>query len=317
VGSAQYVTLTDGKTTKSFTWTPSTAKTYSVKGEVGVVSGETETSDNEKTINVIVSTQPVCIPNLTIPVYTPYLQRAHKGTELRYTINVTNEGTITDIIDLDVAGDTQQDHWDLQLSETSVELAPWESTYVYLYLTIEEAEAIINRITITGTSHGDSSKISECSVKAWGLPEKSGLFAAILIFKKDPQERTLSLNVPDYVKISATEIKLDPSAQKTVNVLFDPTPSESDISTIDIDITVITDTTTGESATIPIKFPEYEIIATNFDMAMDSFRFANGEIYGEDTCYGMSVTSILNMGKDTYSLTPREADEKYNRLVAE
>jgi subtilase family serine protease len=103
VGSAQYVTLTDGKTTKSFTWTPSTAKTYSVKGEVGVVSGETETSDNEKTINVIVSTQPVCIPNLTIPVYTPYLQRAHKGTELRYTINVTNEGTITDIIDLDVA----------------------------------------------------------------------------------------------------------------------------------------------------------------------------------------------------------------------
>ena len=53
VGSAQYVTLLDGKsTTKSFTWTPSSAKTYSVKGEVGIVSGETDTSDNKKTISV-------------------------------------------------------------------------------------------------------------------------------------------------------------------------------------------------------------------------------------------------------------------------
>jgi hypothetical protein len=64
VGSAQYVTLLDGKsTTKSFTWTPSSAKTYSVKGEVGVVSGETETSDNEKTISVSVQQQnqpPTC-----------------------------------------------------------------------------------------------------------------------------------------------------------------------------------------------------------------------------------------------------------------
>ncbi len=57
VGSAQDVTLTDGKTTKSFTWTPSTAKTYSVKGEVGIVSGETDTSDNTKTISVSVQQQ--------------------------------------------------------------------------------------------------------------------------------------------------------------------------------------------------------------------------------------------------------------------
>jgi hypothetical protein len=59
VGSTQYVTLqADKSETKSFSWTPSTAKTYSVKGEVGVVSGETETSDNTKTINVAVSPSP-------------------------------------------------------------------------------------------------------------------------------------------------------------------------------------------------------------------------------------------------------------------
>ena len=55
VGSIQYVSLSaDQSTTKSFAWTPSTEGTYSVKGEVGVVSGETDTSDNSKTINLVV-----------------------------------------------------------------------------------------------------------------------------------------------------------------------------------------------------------------------------------------------------------------------
>jgi hypothetical protein len=311
VGSAQYVTLTDGKTTKSFTWTPSTAKTYSVKGEVGIVSGETDTSDNKKTINVVVSTQPACIPKLSIPVYTPYQQQAHNGTELRYTINVTNEGTITDTINLDVAENTQD--WVLQLSETSVKLAPGESTYVYLYLTIEEVGAR-NKITITGTSQGDSSKISECSeIQAMGLPDGSGLFAAILEFNKDPQERTLSLNVQDYVKISDETITLSSSAPKLVNVLFDPTPLEFYRSTIYIDVT---DITTGEWVRIPVEFPKYEIIATSFDMATDSYSFKNP--FGL-FCYGMSETSILYFKadgdriplpferQDTYSLSKLEA----------
>jgi hypothetical protein len=55
-GSTQYVTLSAGQTTtKSFPWTPDTAKTYSVKGEVGTVSGETDTGDNRETINVVVN----------------------------------------------------------------------------------------------------------------------------------------------------------------------------------------------------------------------------------------------------------------------
>jgi hypothetical protein len=126
------------------------------------------------------------------------------------------------------------------------------------------------------------------------------------------------------VKISATEIKLDPSAQKTVNVLFDPTPSKSDISTIDIDVTVITDTTTGESATIPINFGEYEIIATDFDMATDSYSFKNWGIEFSTldwkltgNCYGMSETSLLyfngsikrpNNRETTYELTKDKPD---------
>jgi len=56
VDSTKYVSLSAGQsTTKSFSWAPSIAKTYSVKGEVGVVSGETDTADNTKIIDVYVS----------------------------------------------------------------------------------------------------------------------------------------------------------------------------------------------------------------------------------------------------------------------
>jgi hypothetical protein len=56
VDSTKYVSLSAGQsTTKSFSWTPSTAKTYSVKGEVGAVSGETDTADSTKIIDVYVS----------------------------------------------------------------------------------------------------------------------------------------------------------------------------------------------------------------------------------------------------------------------
>jgi hypothetical protein len=66
VGSTQHVTLSAGKsTTKSFSWIPSTAKTYSVKGEIGVISGEIDTSDNKKIIGVSVSPAPSPIPPTT------------------------------------------------------------------------------------------------------------------------------------------------------------------------------------------------------------------------------------------------------------
>ena len=57
VGSIQVAPPAGESTTESFTWTPSIAKTYSVKGEVGVVSGETDTSDNTKIISVSVQQQ--------------------------------------------------------------------------------------------------------------------------------------------------------------------------------------------------------------------------------------------------------------------
>jgi hypothetical protein len=134
------------------------------------------------------------------------------------------------------------------------------------------------------------------------------------------------------VKISDKEIILSSSEPKQVNVVFDPKPSESDVHTIDI---VVTDTIAidgakiVESATIPIKFGEYEIIATDFDMATDSYSFKNWGIEFSTldwkltgNCYGMSETSLLyfdgsierpNNRETTYKLTKDKPDNaKWN-----
>jgi subtilase family serine protease/DNA repair exonuclease SbcCD nuclease subunit len=89
VGSTQYVTLSASQsTTKSFSWTPSTAKTYSVKGEVGVVSGETDTADNSKTISVGVSVHDMAVTNLYT---TPASPNVGESTTIHVTVK--NEGS--------------------------------------------------------------------------------------------------------------------------------------------------------------------------------------------------------------------------------
>jgi len=131
--------------------------------------------------------------------------------------------------------------------------------------------------------------------------------------------------VQDYVKLSDESITLNPLDNRDLNVFFDPKKSESHINSIYVDIT---DTTSGKSARIPIEFKESEIIATHFDMAVDSYSFQNWgivlpildfELTGH--CYGMSETSILyfrriialpNNKPNTYSLTK---DEVYWKIT--
>ncbi|MCK4734420.1 MAG: hypothetical protein KAT65_18335, partial [Methanophagales archaeon] len=85
--STQYVTLSaDQSTTKSFTWTPSVAKTYSVKGEAGVVSGETDTSDNSKTKSVTVNPAPVRDMAVTDVQTSPDLPTVGQSTTIYVTV---------------------------------------------------------------------------------------------------------------------------------------------------------------------------------------------------------------------------------------
>ena len=232
-------------------------------------------------------------PKLSIPIYAPLTQTAHKGTVLTYVVKITNEGDKTDTIKLSTS-DTL--NWNIQLSKNSVTLASGESTDVYLNVTIEENG--LDRITINGESQGDTTKTSSCVVRATNIIDGYGLFAASLQFSnKNAEEHTLTFDIPDYVKISDKTITLNPSENKQVNVVFDPKLSESDLSSIYIRVT----DSGGESATIPIKFiSNNEILATNYDMAKDTYSFPNWgivlpildfELTGH--CYGMSETSIL------------------------
>jgi hypothetical protein len=311
VGSTQYVTLQAEKSeTKSFPWIPCDAKTYSVKGEVGIVSGETETSDNKKTINVIVSTQPACIPKLSIPLYAPSYQQAHNETELTYIIRVTNEGDAKGTIDLSVSSqsisESEEKWWDTQLLPPSVTLDPKKSEDIFLKVRIKSDRN--NGITIKGISNGDGSKSATCKIAAHGRSGIS-LFCIMLKFNEDPEEHTLKISPQYNAKASNKQVVLSKSETRMVSIAFDPKRSDDLKSTYNIDIKV-KDTTMG--GTIPIKFKEYdEIIDSGFDVSEDGYRFPNWETLKWAHCYGMSETSILYFIQKkepcTYSLTKDKA----------
>jgi parallel beta-helix repeat protein len=255
-------------------------------------------------------------PKLSIPVYAPLLQTAHVDTTLTYLVEVTNEGDKADTIDLSLS---DMFNWHTQLSQNPVTLTPGESTNVYLEVSL--GENTVNKITITGTSQGNTSQTSSCNVYAGSFIEGYGLFATSLQFSNEGVEgHTVNFAVPDYVKISNKALTLGPSETKSVNLVFDPKAAEADLDTIHISIT---DIKSGESANIPIKFGIDEIVTPNFDMAIDSYSFPNFdvvtlpindiELFGN--CYGMSETSILyfkhllalpNDKLNTYSLTKDE-----------
>jgi len=147
-------------------------------------------------------------PQLSIPVYAPLTQTAHKGTVLTYVVKITNEGDKTDTIKLSTS-DTL--NWDIQLSKNLVTLASGESTEVSMNVTIEEND--LDRITIKGESQGDTTKTSSCVVRATNIIDGYGLFAASLQFSnKNAEEHTLTFDIPDNVKISDKTITLNPSA---------------------------------------------------------------------------------------------------------
>jgi hypothetical protein len=285
------------------------------------VTGTNGTITHNVNIPLEITTLVIFEPKLSIPVYAPIHQQAHRGTILTFIINVTNCGTVNDAIELSVS-DTL--HWNIQLSETSVTLGPNQSTDVYLNVTTEGYDQN-DEITIRGRSQGDNSKTSSCQVKAVTSGEGNGLFNVWLKFSnKDTQDHTLSFDVPDYVKLSSKSILLNPLEQEVLYVVFDPKwydiHTEPGLNSFSIHVV---DLATAKGARIPIKFNEYLVRTTNFDLTKDSYNFAN-YFYKDDTCYGMAATAIVyfndpkllyeKYGKlTTYSLTEKEAIDEILR----
>jgi PKD repeat protein len=131
VGSTR-VTLSAGEsTTESFTWTPSAAETYYLKGEVGIVSGETDTSDNTKTISVSVREQnqpPTCAIELRKQGTTTSINEIKVGeffdiyvgdstddigiVEVRFSSDDSQDGNPTGTWTSWYDWDTSSDDWD-------------------------------------------------------------------------------------------------------------------------------------------------------------------------------------------------------------
>jgi hypothetical protein len=285
------------------------------------VTGTNGTITHNVNIPLEITTLVIFEPQLSIPVYAPIDQQAHSGTILTFIINVANLGTVTDTVELSVS-DTL--NWNIQLSETSVTLGPNQSTDVYLNVTIEGYDQN-DEITIRGRSQGDNSKTSSCQVKAVTSGEGNGLFNVWLKFSnKDTQDHTLSFDAPDYVKLSSKSILLNPLELELLYVVFDPKwydiHTEPGLNSFSIHVV---DFATAKGARIPIKFDEYLVRTTNFDLTEDSYNFAN-YFYKDDTCYGMAATAIVyfnnpellyeKYGKlTTYSLTEKEAIDEILR----
>lgn len=243
-------------------------------------------------------------PSLSIPIYAPSSQSAHQGTTLAFIFRVTNVGGATDTIDLSFSSTIG---WNIQLSEYSVvNLEPSESRDVYLYLTVGGDG--LNTVTIEGASRADPSKTSLCEIRANGY-SGSGLLNVELEFSNTGLlSSRLLFTVPFYVDINASEIYLPSSSEAGICVAFDPTSwinSEQGFNSFSISVE---ERPYGETAVIPVKFDNYVITATNFDLTRDSYSFKNGR-YEYDTCYGMASTAINHIGFDpaTYDKTEDEA----------
>jgi parallel beta-helix repeat protein len=314
----------DGSTTSTLSVSVDTTATLG--SYTLTVTGTNGTLTHSVDISLEITTLGIFEPKLSIPIYAPTYQQAHPGTILTFIINVTNHGNVTDTIELS-ASDTLA--WTIQLSESSVTLEPNQSTDVYLNLTAGDYDRT-DIITVTGKSQGDASKTSSCQVKAITFGEGTGLFNVWLKFSnKDTQQHTLifhapgyhyTVPLPPYVKLSSETITLDPSQEAELYVFFDPGSAESGLNSISIGVT---DIPSGDSASIPIKFDEYLITATDFDLTEDSYNFSNG-VYDTNTCYGMAATSILYFKNPlllyqkyskltTYSLTEEEARDEILR----
>jgi len=261
-------------------------------------------------------------PEISITPCTPTMQQAHTGTRLKYFVTVANRGCETDTIEIEAQGNPTLD-WLIMLVPSldgeypstpvdnntfQVVLPPGESTDYYVYVDVGTG---MNSIDMRAKSIGGLCEPAHCILKSWSLTPGSGLFAAKLCFKNPSEEGdTLIFDAPSNAKINNRYMSLGPSEQEWITVMYDPRSVDEAYNTW----VEVYSMHSGKEIIIPIEFgPYYEVAATGFDMAQDSYNFPNPlGLF----CYGMSETSILYFqgelplpsGKsNTYSLTELEA----------
>ena len=253
-------------------------------------------------------------PKISVPAYAPISEYGHTGTNLTFVLKVENKGTKEDIVDL-TAHPENPAGLDISLSKDFVTLMPSESELIYLNVSVKSGG--YNPITITAVSEGNNSKVSSCEVKTDASTSLNPLYFSFLFNTKG---HALKFSVPEYVKLNKSSYSEE---KKELEILFDPDSTQTGIREFYIEVT---DETVGETVKIPIKLsPDYNIIATDFDVSEDGYSFPNWpwvsipiidkEFGGR--CYSMSETSILYHKKilalpddalNTYDIPKRTAE---------
>jgi hypothetical protein len=251
-------------------------------------------------------------PKISIPTCAPFDECGYIDTNFTFIIKVENKGTKEDTIGLTAHPDNPTG-LDISLSNNSVTLSPSESKFIYLNV-LTKSEIFINLITINATSEGDNSKVSSCKVSTGTL--SNPLYFSFHFDNTDTKNHTLNFNAPAYIKLSNQSLTLKSGEMKLLGIVFDPDFSQTGIRDFYVEIT---DATSGETVKIPIKLnPDYEIIATDFDVFDDGYNFSNWPIIGDSLlnkeigghCFSMSETSILYQ-KNILPL-PNDAENTYN-----
>jgi len=233
-------------------------------------------------------------PHVSVPVYSPVESWAHEGATITQAITVLNDGPAAGTVTLsatDVLG------WTVGIEPQSVDLQPGASEDVKLSVSFHGSNAA-NVVTVSGLVEveGEQPRVSSCTVE-FVSQVGADLFLARLTFSSST-EQALHLSAQDaggedarsYVKLSSTGLVLGPSSSEGfIRALFDPKKDDTSRRGYTL---VVSKGGTSESGKLSYDFPldADGLLATNFDIATDSFSFPN---WGDGYCFGMSESSIL------------------------
>jgi hypothetical protein len=233
-------------------------------------------------------------PKVSIPACAPNYESGHIGTEFQFIINITNEGTTEDTIEIylfDTMG------WEPTASECLVTLDPGKSEYVYINVTGKDVGS--DNITIWGASQNDASKYSEINLTIEAIRKLDPLSGGplVLMLKRtstfEPYPKDMEVTGSDYIKHINS-----PSDKRYIRLFFDLDIKEESIRSGTIELK---SQSANEDIFLNVNIPELPIITTDFHVWRDAYNFENEEKPGN--CFGMSDTCILYYN-GTHSMEP-------------
>ena len=182
-------TWTTTLSTSQVNLAPSASADFTVMVSIptGAADQETDTvtitatsqGDNSKTDSASLTTTSVAKPLYGVTLSADDSLSGPTGAQVNYTLTVTNTGNVADSFDLAAAGQT----WTTTLSTSQVNMAPAAGTDITVTVSIPPgaADQDADMVTITATSHGDSSKEDMAVFTTIATGQTPGVYLPIIL----------------------------------------------------------------------------------------------------------------------------------------